>query len=664
MLQCLPYCFLLLALVPFAAQRYLIAETAPASQESDQEWVKRFAQDDPALVTSALREFSTKNFNLSTMHFSQRAVLGLLCRSQPELRKAAEQVLLNCGPTCIEAMAVKLRGDWFFKSDRLRSFGHLKGPYQVMLRPLPGTISNPMEGLPTDMLVQALGNENSAVRIQAMRAVQNRGPRAKAAVPALAQFLASSSKDAHRDSERVAALQALAAIGPDAKEALPALVQTLEPFRKSPPSPNERPEIDGLIAYALHAIGNLHRHGGPACPVVIDFLSFERYRRNAQHTLKAIDLAARSALSANLSQPADGSKLLRARALLEIVPTDPAATDFLTGAAKENSSEAAALAKRLLTEVKPGTLEYVRWHLGELLAESNSPLGAGLDATLSRHVIQQSGNAAVPLLAEAIKNCEVAELRAIFIEELSKIEPRNPQIASILFEELDRNLAQVHEKTFRALYDYKNLLTPARDKLKALLKAGNMEAAANALYLLAVSAPDFHSISAMLAESLKDERNAIRTTAAFAAGTFGPQAAALKDEIAKLLEDPCVPARQHAALALLQIDPKTPLLDKCAPHLAAFIGSAYNESSRLNNVAIEGLRSLGAPAIPILAKELQATFLTYSTEEVTASLQSKRKLPDEQPEERKRRLRENSAILLCGIEFIEYEVQRNGKPVK
>src|SRR5262245_8418255 len=79
------------------------------------------------------------------------------------------------------------------------------------------------EGKSLSAWVEALKDKDPKIRVQAAKALESIGPKAKAAVPALIDALKDESV-----LVRGPAAGALGGIGPEAKAAVPALVETLK----------------------------------------------------------------------------------------------------------------------------------------------------------------------------------------------------------------------------------------------------------------------------------------------------------------------------------------------------------------------------------------------------------------------------------------------------
>jgi HEAT repeat protein len=105
-----------------------------------------------------------------------------------------------------------------------------------------------------DALLAGLKSPNPGTRGMAAMDIGELGPRAKKAVPALAEALADRDLNV-----RYWAATALRQIGPDAKAAVPALIAALETFPGGTPpleGPNRYyPDVRSVSAQALGAIG-------------------------------------------------------------------------------------------------------------------------------------------------------------------------------------------------------------------------------------------------------------------------------------------------------------------------------------------------------------------------------------------------------------------------
>lgn len=690
------------ALVLTASAALLRAEDSKPPDPEEKAWLLRLAQEKPDDVVAALREFSALKEKLGGMPAALQAASNLLVSKDREIRKAAEAAMAAIGPRGIDALATTLRGNRRFMADFFKggvgvvgaiglggggggAFGKREPDarsIEELVAALKSVVADErMKALGTlaargpeaqdavNALVEHLercgaGPERYAERRAVLRVFRSVGPGAKDAVPALVQRLDACGKEAEGDLERIEIISVFRAIGPDAKAAVPALVRALEPFLDSVPSFNERAQADSLVRCALSALGAIGRDASGACPAIIDFLAQDNFRESARDALKDIGAPAIAALQRAFETEVTKRSLCAARTHFDLAKDELLVVPHFTRGLSSEHRPLAELSVTFLLEVKPGSPVAIRWLIDDLLTETPSRFGGTERGEFAGAKLKELGDAAVPLLADALKAHAKNEIRAACVKVLARMAPKNEKIAAALFEGLGQDDEKISVELYRALYQYRAFLAPARERLTAVLgdtREKNVENAASALYLLAVSAADFASFKPLLLKCLADERNAIRTVAAFAAGTFGAEAAPLKGTIEKMLDDPCSPVREHAALALAQLDPAAPLPEKCAHLFVDFIASDSNESLALHAVARAGLKRHGAPAVAMLIERIQVKYGTLSEKDIAARIE-KWKKENSKPPVVETTL--GKSMFICGVEFIEYEIERNGEPVK
>ncbi|MCK6472157.1 MAG: hypothetical protein L6R28_10455 [Planctomycetes bacterium] len=630
-------------------------------EDSEQRWMNLFAQEKAADVASALREFAALGEELDGMPYALQAASDLLISKDHEVRKAAEAAMNTIGPRGIDALAATLRGNRRFMSEYFKNFNPLVGSRGVGGRLGKGG-NRPPDERTTVELAAALRSDVKEERMKALDALALNGAKSKEAVPALIKHLESRGTTPESDDERRKVVAVFRSIGPDAKEAVPALIRALEPFRQAVPPFEERSNARGLVTGTMEALGAIGPASAEACRALIDIAAQDDFLSAAREALKGIGEPAAAALAKAVEGPVTKRSLCAARMRFDVVDNDTLAEPHFILGLSSKDRPVSERAVTFLLQIRPDSPDAIRWLIDDLLTESPNPFGGTMHGAFAQSKLRHIGDAAIPYLGDSVKTHAKDEIRAACVHVLARMEPKNQKIAAALFGGLGQDIEKVRDETFRALYEYRAFLAPAREKLAAVLEdkqPANVESAANALYLLAVSAPDFASFNPLLLKCLTDERNAIRTVAAFAAGSFGPDAAPLKNELTKLLDDSCSPAREHAALALAQLDPAARLPEKYAHLLVDFIASEFTESRALDAVAREALKLHGAQAVPMLIDRIQIKYETLSMEEVAERIKKKN---ESKPPIIETRI--GKCIVLCGVEFIEYEVQRNGKPVK
>jgi len=232
-----------------------------------------------------------------------------------------------------------------------------------------------------DGWIRALEDPNPLTRMKAAGALENMGPAAKRAIPALRKMLSSSSSrvfaaqallkvdptatpslvpilvEALRDSDptrgfhRVLAAQLLGNIGPPAASGVPALVEALQP--KDDTAANE-----GLRQEAANALGRIGPLGASeAVPALARALKDVSpvVREVAAQSLRHVGPDAGRAVTELAEALADDSNLVRlhaAEALGELGPSARAATSALRRALEDENSYVRTAAGAALARIE------------------------------------------------------------------------------------------------------------------------------------------------------------------------------------------------------------------------------------------------------------------------------------------------------------------------
>jgi HEAT repeat protein len=325
-------------------------------------------------------------------------------------------------------------------------------------------------------LIKNLAEKDEETRIEACKALGRKGPKAKKAVPALADALADPSEEV-----RGFALDALSKIGDASLDALPAIQKAL--------AHDKSPLIRSLAA---ETIGSFGAKAKDAVPALVKALKDEdgNVQTRALHALGKIGPqveGVRPALLAALAEPG------------------------LAGVAAASLARLGKDALPDLTSVLDGKDETARVH-----------------AVLALRVI--GGEAIVPLLIKALKDSS-AEVRSQAIDSLGRLgelaRPALPRLLELLADKDAGEAAAVAVARFRkdALPGVVSFLNHADEhaRLHAVLA------------LRQIGLPD---VAAPLASALADKSPKVRLQAVEALGTLGKDATSAVPALEKLANDP------------------------------------------------------------------------------------------------------------------------------
>lgn len=485
-------------------------------------------------------------------------------------------------------------------------------------------------------LIRSLKTADTASQIEALVALEAKGPEGAEAVPALARLLKSESVDvrAHAaetlgaigaaakpaakglaglaagDKEPVVrreAIEALASIRPGPKVMLPILADLLKD-----PDPTIRARVLSAVAergaaakdLLLAALQNKETaywaclvvsELGPKLPEAVPTLTAlldsedDAVQREAALALAAIGEAAASAapkLETMIDDPLDS--IASIYALASIGKISPEAKSKLDVKAEKGQPFEKTVSAWALARLHPGDERFVRRAVTLLVAsfQSDDPqvrraAAKGLESLDGKPEIVR------PIMLEALKNADEKTLVAM----LDAMATLGPEIVPRLVSALEIEAARPY-----VCYILGQLgpdAAPAVDGLIKVLQDKNPDTRHEAIMALAEIGPAAKSAVPALAAALKsDEKD--RFAAAYALGRIGPDAVDAEPLLLALLGGDDQTLALISAWALAHIHPECPTCcEKAVPVLIAGLG---DDEARFRKEAAEGLRCFGKGA--------------------------------------------------------------------
>lgn len=485
-------------------------------------------------------------------------------------------------------------------------------------------------------LIASLKAADNASQIEALVALQAKGPDAAEAVPALIDILKSASADvrahaaealgaigsaakpaaeelarlAGKDADpmvRREAIEALASIRPGPKVMLPILAQLLED-----PDPAVRARVLGAIAdrgaaakeLLLDALGNkdtaywaslVVSELGPkipeAVPALVKLLDSKdpAVRREAALGLAAIGQAATAAvpgLESMIDDPVNSVAAIYA--LGSIGKVSSVAVSKLVAKAEGGQPVEKTVSAWALAKLHPGDERYVRKAVTLLVAslQSDDPqvrraAAKGLESLDGKPQIVR------PIMLEALKKADEKTL----ILMLDAMATLGPQIVPRLVSALEIEAARPY--VCYILGQLGPAAAPAVDGLIRVLGDKDSDTRHEAMMALAEIGPAAKAAVPALAEALKSE-DRDRYAAAYALGRIGREAIDAKPALLALLDGDDRPLALVSAWALAHIHPECPTCcEKAVPVLIAGLGDS---EARFRKEAAAGLLCFGKGA--------------------------------------------------------------------
>jgi HEAT repeat protein len=420
-------------------------------------------------------------------------------------------------------------------------------------------------------LIEALGQNDTTLKIGAARALGGLGSAAKEAIPALIKNLGDN-----QDPVRDETAQTLALIGADAGPALVAALQDSEARRR---------------AGAANALAQMDPPFKSAAKDV------------EQAATKESDPAARTALFGALAKtgvapdrcvalilPAviDENEALRhaaLNALLSNTAVRNAALPKLSTLLKDNSPVTRERAARAIGRIGPGAIDA----LPALLEAARAADGASAYAD----ALAQIGPKALPALLDILQKSKPEQSKWV----LRTLHSFGPPAVPVLGEALKSNNPEVRVAAANAVGEMGRDAVGAATPLFVLTKDSTPAVQAAAFRALVAIHADSERLKPLLQEALTSQNTDVRKAAAAGTAALGGAAALGVDGLLDLLADDNAAGRLAAVQALGQLG------DKAAPAMNALV--THLDDAALQSSIIETLSHIGPAAAPAVPKLLE-----------------------------------------------------------
>ena len=476
-----------------------------------------------------------------------------------------------------------------------------------------GRAAPPADKSSVDELINGLRDNDIDKKLEALRGLQQLGPKAKAAIPDLISALRNKDARVQRG-----AIDALATIGPDAKEALPTLRLMLSEDKQGGnyhvysliyAVVQISPKFDLEITRAIVAnstlksgeslvIGYLPKYAAELTPhliILLDDIDVNVRVRVSQAFLRMTDPD--QAKNTIIKQLGDKAKPIAPALLKHVDDSDP---------------KAAAAAAVALTHVDP---ELGAKAIPQVIAWlKTGPKGFG-DYTAAE-ILRPVAKAAIPALIDALDEKDAGN-RGNIAATVALIEGSTEP----LIKALEHENVLIRAGAAKALaFTYRRVSSVSTALVAALKDSERIVRFAAADALVWTGSERVREGVPVLIEVIRDGADEEQASAAGLLKRIGPSARAAVPDLIALLKDDGIGVRLEAALALTAID-----VVSASKAVDALIEGTQSTKQFDQHHAAKALAEFGPPAIravPALEKLYEANYVhaRYSAAEAVARI--------------------------------------------